>query len=61
MFNAHRAYSYAQIMEYFSDLQLVEFTLIPDNAVEVGMIKNATEELTNMQKSGCGCFWFTKQ
>lgn len=59
-FNGHRIYSYQQIMEYFSDLKLKEFSLIPDNAVEVGIIKDATKELTNMQDWGCGCFWFSK-
>lgn len=59
-FNAHRSYSYEQILEYFSDLTLTEFTLIPDNAVQVGMIKNATKELTDTQDHACGCFWFTK-
>jgi hypothetical protein len=59
-FNAHRIYSHAQIMNYFSDLELVEFSLIPDNASEVGIIKNASSDLANSQEWGCGCFWFKK-
>ena len=59
-FNAHRIYSYEQIMDYFKDLKLKEFSLIPDNARETGMIYNATEEQADKQKYGCGCFWFTK-
>ena len=59
-FNGHRIYSYKQIMESFSDLKLKEYSLIPDNACEVGMIKDASEEITDKQNWGCGCFWFTK-
>lgn len=60
MFNAHRIYAYRQIIEMFSDLQLAEFSLIPDNAIETGMIYNASEELSDKQNYGCGCFWFRK-
>jgi hypothetical protein len=61
MFNAHRIYSYRQIKDYFSDLTLKEFSLIPDNALETGIIKDASEELCNNQNYGCGCFWFKKE
>jgi SAM-dependent methyltransferase len=60
IFNAHRIYSYDMIMEYFSDFKLKEFSLIHDNALETGMIKNADREIANNQNYGCGCFWFTK-
>lgn len=30
-YNVHRIYSYQQIMSYFEDLELQEFSLIPDN------------------------------
>jgi len=60
LFNANRVYSYDQIISYFSDLKLQEFTLIPDNAIEIGMIKNTSKEFTDTQENGCGCFWFTK-
>lgn len=59
-FNAHRIYSYKQILEYFKDLTLKEFTLIPDNAQKVGLIQNASEDESNQQAYGCGCFWFIK-
>ena len=59
-FNAHRIYSYAQIIEYFSDVELKEFSLIPDNAFDVGIISNASSDLADAQEWGCGCFWFTK-
>jgi SAM-dependent methyltransferase len=57
-FNAHRIYSYAQIMEYFDDLELKEFTLISE--MGGAPIVNATEEQANAERYGCGCFWFNK-
>ncbi len=59
-FNAHRIYSYGMIMEYFKDFELINYSLIPDNALEIGIINNADEEQTNMQNYACGCFWFKK-
>jgi SAM-dependent methyltransferase len=56
-FNAHRIYSHEQIMEYFGDLKLKEFTLITDDGK---FIENASKNLVNNQKYGCGCFWFKK-
>jgi hypothetical protein len=60
MFNAHRIYSYSRIKEMFSGLNLVEFSLIPDNAIDIGIIKNADSNLVESQSYGCGCFWFKK-
>ena len=59
-YNAHRVYSYDMISEYFEGFTLMEYSLIPDNALEVGIIKNATKELTDAQIHGCGCFHFKK-
>lgn len=59
-FNTHRIYSYEQILEYFKDLTLKEFTLIPDNAQKTGMIRNASKDETDRQSYGCGCFLFVK-
>lgn len=56
-FNAHRIYSYEQIVEYFSPLQLKEFSLIPDAG---GLLENADPALVKQQQYGCGCFWFKK-
>ncbi len=61
IFNAHRIYSYGQILEYFPGLKLKEFSLIPDNAREMGMVYDASKELADVQNYGCGCFWFQKQ
>lgn len=57
-FNAHRIYSYEQIIEYFSPLSLKEFSLIPDAG---GIIMHADPALVKQQDYGCGCFWFKKQ
>lgn len=60
-YNAHRIYSYDMIISYFDNFELVNYSLIPDNAMEVGIINNAGKKLTDNQKYGCGCFWFKKR
>ncbi len=60
-FNAHRIYSYEQILKYFDGLTLMQFSLIPDNAIRSGIIINATKEQSDVQNYGCGCFWFVKK
>jgi hypothetical protein len=60
-FNSHRIYSYEQIIVTFKGFELREFSLIPDNASEIGMIKNASKEMSDKQTYGCGCFWFVKK
>lgn len=57
-FNAHRIYSYDQIMSYFKDLELKEFSLITDSG---DFIENAKMGLVQEQTYGCGCFWFIKK
>ncbi len=57
-FNAHRIYSYEQILEYFNGLQLSEFSLIDDQGK---FMQNADPSLVEKQKYGCGCFWFIKK
>ncbi len=59
-FNAHRVYSYRQVKAMFSDLDLVEFSLIPDDPREGGIIAHATAEQSDRQHYGCGLFWFRK-
>jgi hypothetical protein len=59
-FNAHRIYSARQIVDAFADLQLRQFSLIPDDAVRRGMINNAPLEAADAQAYGCGCFWFQR-
>jgi SAM-dependent methyltransferase len=56
MFNAHRIYSYSQIEEYFRDLAIEEFALIPDAPAAGGLIHRAPKDLADAQRYGCGCF-----
>lgn len=60
MFNAHRIYTYKQITEYFHNFELKEFALIPDKSDD-GIIINATQEQSDGQNCGCGCFLFKKE
>ena len=61
MFNAHRIYSYEQVVSYFSELELMEFSLIPDNPYLGGLIRNASKEMADLCIYGCGCFWFKRK
>lgn len=60
-FNAHRIYSFEQVQTMMQPLELVECSLIPDNAVQVGMIDNPAPAMINQQQHGCGCFVFRKR
>lgn len=59
-FNAHRIYTFDLIKEYFSDLILKEFALIPKNS---GGMVFGDVALANIKKENhaCGCFWFVKK
>jgi SAM-dependent methyltransferase len=59
-FNGHRIYSYDMIIQHFAGLKLIEFSLVPDNALESGFIYNASKEQSDEQSYGCGCFVFQK-
>lgn len=61
-FNGQRIYSYADVMQMFQGIDLIEFSLIPDDYQEhCGMIINADASMVSSQKYGCGCFWFRKR
>jgi SAM-dependent methyltransferase len=60
MFNAHRIYSYEQVLEYFQELKLVSFALISERQEDGGLNFEATASEVATQDYGCGCFWFTK-
>ena len=60
MFNAHRIYSYEQVLEYFSGLRLVSFALISERPEDGGLNDVATGKDVSEQNYGCGCFWFKK-
>lgn len=58
MYNAHRVYSYAQVVSLFPELNVIEFSLITDDGV---FIPNADLRIVEEQRYGCGCFVFNKQ
>jgi SAM-dependent methyltransferase len=60
-FNAHRIYTYRQVLSMFPGFDLVEFSLIPDEGSPLGLVRHAEEELADQQRYGCGCFWLRKQ
>jgi hypothetical protein len=60
MFNAHRIYTYRQVVSCFEEFQLLGFSLVTDNENDEVFISSATEEQSDRQKYGCGCFWFMK-
>jgi SAM-dependent methyltransferase len=60
-FNAHRIYSYSQIISCFTedkDFTLEEFSFIPEK--EGPMVRNADPKLSEDEHYACGCFWFKK-
>lgn len=59
-FNAHRVYSYEQIINFFADLTLIQFALISERTEDGGLIINASSHEVQKQSYGCGCFWFRK-
>lgn len=60
-FNAHRIYTYEQVIALFPELDLVEFALIPDDGAKEGLIRHADPQLASNQRYGCGCFHFVKR
>jgi SAM-dependent methyltransferase len=57
-YNAHRIYTYDQIISYFADFNLINFSYIDDAG---GFTLNALKNITNNQTYGCGCFHFKKK
>lgn len=60
-FNAHRIYAFDHVAGAFADLQLVQFSLVPDRANGPALIAEATREQADAQRYGCGCFWFRRR
>jgi SAM-dependent methyltransferase len=58
-FNAHRVYSYKQIIKEFDKCVLKEFVVLLDD-YEKGLQKNVPERILNKQNYACGCFLFKK-
>lgn len=58
-FNAHRVYSYEQVVDLFPELELVESLLVPDSG-EMPLVPNPDSAIINQQYFGCGCFCFRR-
>ncbi len=56
-FNSHRIYSFEQIIQYFDQCTLINFSLITDAGE---FINDANPDIVIDQDYGCGCFWFKK-
>lgn len=59
-FNAHRIYSYEQVISSFPQLILKEFVLIPNDKNDGEFLINPPPESVKNKKYDCGCFWFTR-
>jgi len=59
-FNAHRIYSYEQVIVMFDGMRLEEFALLPDDPGQ-GLVKEASPAIVDKQQYGCGCFAFRKR
>ena len=57
-FNGHRIHSTDQILEYFSDLELIELSGVDDSG---NYFQNIDKNKLNSCNYGCGFFWFTKR
>ena len=57
-FNARRIHSTKQILDYFSDLKLVELSGLDDKG---RFIKNIDKAILDSCIYGCGLFWFSKR
>lgn len=60
-YNAHRIYAYNQVMNYFDGFDLREFSLIPEDSNNGGIIIGASVSDIKDEKYACGCFWFIKK
>ena len=59
-FNAHRIYSFEQVVALFPSLTLKHSSLVPDD-LDSGLVENPRPDVFSAQEYGCGCFWFVKE
>jgi SAM-dependent methyltransferase len=59
-FNAHRIYTYELILKLFPDLELKEFSFVPEHGTE-GIQENANPDKLQNEVYACGLFVFTKK
>lgn len=58
-FNAHRIYTYEQVLALFPTLQLEEFSYVPERGTD-GIHEHANPDELKNETYACGCFWFKK-
>ncbi len=58
-FNAHRIYTYDLVIKLFPELELNEFSYIPEQGTD-GIHENANPTDLKNETYACGCFWFKK-
>lgn len=56
-FNAHRIYSYEQIVSYFPGYKIKQFALVKDDS---SFVIDPDPDVVRLQIYGCGCWWFEK-
>lgn len=61
LYNAHRIYAYKQVVQAFHGFELREFALVPDKEEDGGLVHNASPDMADAQRYGCGCYWFVKK
>lgn len=57
-FNAHRVHTPAQILEYFADIELEEFSVVDD---EYALVRDADLDRAAQLTYGCGLFRFRRR
>ena len=64
-FNAHRIYTYEQVVALFDGCALKEFAFIPEHESKGGLMRNvppdAVASLVAGESYACGCFLFSKK
>ena len=55
-FNAHRVHSPQQILDYFDDLKLIEFSGVDDGRFLEDIVVSELKD----SNYACGLFWFKK-
>ena len=58
-FNAHRIYTYEQVLSLFPELTLKEFSYVPERGTE-GIQENASPDSLKNESYACGLFVFSK-
>ncbi len=60
-FNAHRIYDKQHVLTLFADMELMDFSLIPEDGKDGGLVSDPSDALLQKQFYACGCFWFKKR